>query len=467
MTGPDLRGVLRYIAGFALLALLCGALYYISSAYARRDALRAMSADVAFRAETLRNWLDTKAHALAILGATIEAVTGDGPVPLAFLSAYKHDPEVYNTLLVLNDGAFAAGLVAPLDDPAQDKAWLKGALPASEKQSAIGPLVPARTSDSMVFSIATPLKYKSGAQRGVLAFVMLQSTLADFTQKLPLAGHSFLLMDDARRILVPSDPAGGLMDFQSYPGAAQVYDASRVNRQGVLENPLNGAPHIFAYASIPGTGWVLALHAPEHVVLSGVSSLQSLFLLFCSISVACIGYLIQRSWKHDSYRHLSRIDQLTRVGNRAAYEEAFKNLRRKEDFPIALLICDIDNLKIINDTLGHANGDLHLQRFSSVLQGCVRGEDAVFRLGGDEFAILLHGTDAHIMTQLIDRILCALDESSLAHPNKPVLEASIGAALAQNSDELDHLYRRTDAAMYAQKIARKNRAAAPARATSR
>ena len=460
MVGPDRRVVLRYITGFTLLAILCGALYYISSAYARRDALHALRADVEFRAETIRNWLDTKAHALTILGATIEEVAGDGPVPQTFLSVYKHDPELHNVFLGLDDGTLAMGIPHHTSEPAQDKKWFQTALPSPEKRSAIGPLVPTVAGSGMVFTISTPLKCRNGSSRGVLAFSILQSTLADFTQKMPSAGKNFLLIDDERQILVPYAPTGGLADFRDYPGAAQLYEASREARQGVLETPRNGASQICAYAAIPDTGWVLALHAPEHVVLSGIALLQHLFLLFCCISVACIGYLIRRSWQYDRYRHLSLVDPLTRVGSRAAYEEAFKNLRRKADFPVALLICDIDGMKTINDTLGHESGDLHLQRFSAVLHGCVRGEDSVFRLGGDEFAILLHGTDATILTRLIERILFSLDDTSLIHPDKPALEASIGAALAMNPNELDHLYRRTDEAMYAQKMARKNRAAA-------
>ncbi len=462
-SGRSRLAVYPYIIGFALLAVTCAVLYYLSSEMARCNAMQRMAGDVEFRAEAVQNWLNTKTQVLEILRATIEEVVGDKPIPTQFLSAYKHDPELRNVVLGLMDGTIASGLLTPPPpEPLLAREWFKLTQQHAGKGSVIGPFFPSLSGPGQVFTISTPLLHRNGTIRGGLAFVIPQSALAAFAQKMPSDGKRVLIITSGKHVLVPLDPSGNAAAFAKLPGAAQLYAESRGNHKGLMELPLDGAAHVFAYAAIRGTDWILAVYAPKDVVLGDFAPLQNLFLVFCVVTALCIGYLIQRAWKNDSYKNLSQIDQLTQIGNRTAYEQAFRNLRRKADFPVALLICDMDNLKKVNDAMGHEAGDRQLQRMSAVLRGCLRGDDSIFRLGGDEFAILLLGTVARTATLLIRRITRTLEENSLAHPNRPSLEVSIGVALALDPEELESLYRRADEAMYEQKIARKSQAKAPA-----
>jgi diguanylate cyclase (GGDEF)-like protein len=95
-------------------------------------------------------------------------------------------------------------------------------------------------------------------------------------------------------------------------------------------------------------------------------------------------------------QELARVDALTGLGNRRAFEEALaKELSRSErtGLPVSLLVCDLDNFKETNDRHGHLAGDDCLKQVADSLQAELRLVDSAFRWGGDEFVVILAGTD--------------------------------------------------------------------------
>ena len=82
-------------------------------------------------------------------------------------------------------------------------------------------------------------------------------------------------------------------------------------------------------------------------------------------------------------------DNLTKLYNRAFFEEELSRLEKSRLFPVSIIMIDVDELKIINDTQGHAVGDKMLQRMAKVLKESFRAEDVVARIGGDEFVVVL------------------------------------------------------------------------------
>ena len=124
--------------------------------------------------------------------------------------------------------------------------------------------------------------------------------------------------------------------------------------------------------------------------------------------------------------------------------------------PASLIYFDLNNLKLTNDTFGHAAGDAVLMRFSEVLLAHVRESDCVGRLGGDEFAILLsHATHAHALKKA--DTLAAVVQAEPAEWNGNAIPVSFayGAFELKAGDNADAAIARADEAMYAQKRASK------------
>jgi len=124
--------------------------------------------------------------------------------------------------------------------------------------------------------------------------------------------------------------------------------------------------------------------------------------------------------------------------------------------PASLIYFDLNNLKLTNDTFGHAAGDAVLMRFAEVLLAHVRESDCVGRLGGDEFAILLsHATHAHALKKA--DTLAAVVQAEPAEWNGNAIPVSFayGAFELKAGDNADAAIARADEAMYAQKRASK------------
>jgi diguanylate cyclase (GGDEF)-like protein len=145
-------------------------------------------------------------------------------------------------------------------------------------------------------------------------------------------------------------------------------------------------------------------------------------------------------------------DPLTGLGNRALFHERLvwtvDRGRR-----LGLLFIDLDDFKLVNDSLGHASGDLVLREVAERLRSCVRSSDTVARLGGDEFAILIEGgMDPREVGQ---RVLTALRYPFFVGGRQVTVTASIGALIPEAGLSADALLRRVDAAMYQGKQAGK------------
>ncbi|SMB99786.1 PAS domain S-box-containing protein/diguanylate cyclase (GGDEF) domain-containing protein [Thermanaeromonas toyohensis ToBE] len=170
-------------------------------------------------------------------------------------------------------------------------------------------------------------------------------------------------------------------------------------------------------------------------------------------AVQCIRDIGERKRMEEELRLWSTRDALTGLYNRAFFEEELQRLEKGRSFPISLVLCDLDGLKIVNDMLGHEQGDELLRRAAKVIAGCVRGSDVVARVGGDEFAIILPQTGRKTAEEVARRIIEAAEKDTAQHPDLP-LSISVGAATAEdNSRPLREVYKEADDAMYMNKLA--------------
>jgi len=146
-------------------------------------------------------------------------------------------------------------------------------------------------------------------------------------------------------------------------------------------------------------------------------------------------------------------DPLTKLYNRTYFEETMKRVQYDEKaFPVTILIMDMDNLKDVNDTLGHAKGDEYLETCGYLLDKCVRKQDVLARIGGDEFAVILMNSGKNTAERLARRIKRAFDEENERKAYKIPLSISIGYAVAESPGQnLEEVLDAADAAMYSQK----------------
>ncbi|HEY0444269.1 MAG TPA: diguanylate cyclase, partial [Candidatus Limnocylindrales bacterium] len=175
--------------------------------------------------------------------------------------------------------------------------------------------------------------------------------------------------------------------------------------------------------------------------------------------------LAELSRLKEQLRHQAYHDSLTGLPNRALFTEQVdaRIARAGGGSPLipVVLFLDLDDFKVVNDTLGHAAGDRLLVSVAERLAGCIRAGDVAARLGGDEFAILLE--DRSDLTRSIgvaNRILDALQAPFPMQGKEMVVGGSIGIAVAREAEERAHdLLRKADMAMYTAKSAGKRRLA--------
>ncbi len=187
---------------------------------------------------------------------------------------------------------------------------------------------------------------------------------------------------------------------------------------------------------------------------------QGNFLEFQSV---CLD-VTERKAVEGQLEHQAFHDTLTRLPNRALFMDrlnhALARARRSGNL-VAVLFLDLDNFKVINDSLGHRVGDQLLIMVSERLQQCVRPEDTVSRLGGDEFTVLFEDvTELRAVTRVADRIAEQLEapiilgghdqlRTSSLEGHEVFITASIGIAVQASIDEHpDDLLRKADVAMY-------------------
>jgi diguanylate cyclase (GGDEF)-like protein len=173
---------------------------------------------------------------------------------------------------------------------------------------------------------------------------------------------------------------------------------------------------------------------------------------------------IENERLHRTVKRQAITDELTLLANRRRFTETLAvEVRRAERFgdPLALVLADLDDFKLINDQYGHQAGDEVLRRFADVLRENVRDFDLPVRYGGEEFAVLLPETGLDGAEQLARRLQAALLRLRLPEVGgaEPPVTASFGVASFPAARSADELLSAADRALYRAKAAGKNRVA--------
>lgn len=192
-------------------------------------------------------------------------------------------------------------------------------------------------------------------------------------------------------------------------------------------------------------------------------NLQTLLIIFSVPGFLIVAALAEHSHVERRYLEIAYCDSLTGLANRTALVEKLENVVNTAYMngqDVALLFMDLDRFKNINDTLGHAMGDLVLQEYARRIQCCLRNDDFVARLGGDEFTVLISGRNARDAAAAVaHKILAAIRAPINLNGHDYVVSGSIGIAALESMvterwsetnrmNAAEELMRQADTAMY-------------------
>ena len=163
----------------------------------------------------------------------------------------------------------------------------------------------------------------------------------------------------------------------------------------------------------------------------------------------------------ENLKNLAYYDQLTKIPNRTLFRDRAETairIARRDDEKLAIVYIDIDEFKVINDTMGHEAGDILLKELSQRFQECVRDSDTVSRVGGDEFTILMLKITCREDASIVaERILKSNLIPVKINDQEILPKTSLGISIfPKDGDNIDMLLKNSDIAMYSAKGNGKN-----------
>jgi len=182
--------------------------------------------------------------------------------------------------------------------------------------------------------------------------------------------------------------------------------------------------------------------------------------------VALLHDITHHKQSEDALQRAAMLDPLTKIANRRHFDSFLERewqraIRNAQ--PLSLVVLDVDHFKLYNDTLGHAAGDVCLQKVAQALQAhALRPTDLAARYGGEEFVLLFAETPQEAAARLAEAIRTTVEALQLPNPRSPTspwITVSVGVAtiVPTQLDQIDQLFVCADRAMYAAKGGGRNR----------
>ena len=179
----------------------------------------------------------------------------------------------------------------------------------------------------------------------------------------------------------------------------------------------------------------------EPLVVVGASELQSLAKTYNRV-------YLENEQVQKVVRYQAEHDGLTGLLNRGFFDRTL-DAYEASGSPIALILCDVDKFKEVNDTCGHVGGDQVLKHVAALLKSAFRSADYVCRIGGDEFAVIMVDATVDVEGVIVAKIEAINDQlEKMEHEGMPTISISAGVAFADENTADGSLFSRADKALY-------------------
>ncbi len=222
-----------------------------------------------------------------------------------------------------------------------------------------------------------------------------------------------------------------------------IWAAMRIDSRGVSTINLV-AMSISVWGTVHGFGPFINSTLQSSLIY--MSSTITIFITALILS----GAIAEQKTMEDRLINLSNHDYLTGLYNRLFFDEETKRLNNSRQFPISVIMGDVNHLKRVNDTLGHDQGDQVLKNVAALFNKVFRTEDIVARLSGDEFAILLPNTNLPSLKIIMKRVHSEISVFNQAHQKLPI-HLSFGYCRAHKKNKIEDCLKKADKLMYLEK----------------
>jgi len=268
----------------------------------------------------------------------------------------------------------------------------------------------------------------------------------------------FIISDKGRKKPFSFPASSGIFSQVIQEGDAVLVNDIHENNV-ILSDVITQAKDIKSILAVPmkSSGRVMGMMASQAVESRAFTSddqeLLELLAAYAAIALDNANLLTE-------VEKMAMTDSLTALPNRRAFDldlDKETSRAKRYDYHLSLLMIDIDDFKVLNDTKGHLAGDKHLQLMAEMIQSCLRECDTVYRYGGEEFTVILPQTSLNGGIHLAERIRTYVERSSPGGIRKPGYTVSIGVAeLPGNASDSVSLLKAADDAMFIAKSQGKN-----------
>lgn len=350
----------------------------------------------------------------------------------------------------------------------------------------LGPPIVSRTSGEWVVPVSRRLNDADGNFAGVVLATLSVAHLRGLLERFDVGEGAMLLTLSGRMVARHPSLKTGIGEPLPASSARTLMQSQR-SGHGETVSPIDGVERLFSFEHARSYPLQVSVASSKRQVLDNwrnSSVLQTVWMVFLCLLLERAGSYTRRAiaqrlqaerglreardaltQANERLARLARIDDLTRLPNRRAFDRRLSGMFRqaqRERSPLAIVMVDVDDFKKYNDHYGHVEGDECLRRVAAALRATLkRPEDFVARYGGEEMAMLLPRTDALGATLLAEAARVAVSTMDIPHAavvaGKVSISLGVAAAVPGPQDTEQTLLKAADAALYEAKNRGRNR----------